>query len=85
LSYIHSCGIIHRDLKPENILVELNEKNGVKKIKITDFGLAKMISFPETCNEPVGTLAYAAPEVLLTKNYSSQVDVWSCGIIFHLL
>lgn len=42
VQYIHDCGIIHRDLKPENVL--LDEK---MKIKITDFGTAKILEPPE--------------------------------------
>ncbi len=41
LHYLHSKGIIHRDLKPENIFIgELN--NGMKILKIGDFGISKM-------------------------------------------
>lgn len=41
LHYLHSKGIFHRDLKPENIFIgEL--KNGMKILKIGDFGISKM-------------------------------------------
>jgi len=42
VSYCHKIGIAHRDLKPENILYATNEENAI--VKISDFGLAKVIS-----------------------------------------
>ena len=39
LKYIHSASIIHRDLKPSNILID-----STSKIKICDFGLARLIN-----------------------------------------
>jgi len=64
LKYIHECGIVHRDLKPENILVEIVDEK-VKNIRITDFGLSKMMTPEELCFEMCGTLSYVAPEILM--------------------
>jgi serine/threonine protein kinase len=43
---LHLCGIVHRDLKPENILIEKDtETEEIVKIKITDFGLSKILKY----------------------------------------
>ena len=66
IKYINSCGIVHRDLKPENILIEKDpETEEIIKIKITDFGLSKIVVPSEIMMESCGTPAYVAPEVLL--------------------
>lgn len=83
LFYLHQYGITHRDLKPENILV--SSKNGKVLFKITDFGLSKIISPNEFCEEPYGTLCYCAPEVISHKPYNKKADLWSIGIITYLM
>ena len=83
INYLHSMGIIHRDLKPENILII--DKKDDSDIKIGDFGLSKILGPTEKCDEQFGTLNYVAPEILMQKNYSKPVDIWSIGIITHLL
>jgi serine/threonine protein kinase len=79
LAYCHSKKIIHRDLKPQNILLTKN-----LKIKIGDFGLARVFSIPiRPYTKEVLTLWYRAPELLLGINeYSTPVDIWSVGCIF---
>ena len=52
--YLQQYGITHRDLKPENILVK--KEKGKPVFKIADFGLSKIISPEEKCEEPYGTL-----------------------------
>jgi len=87
LAYLHSKGIAHRDLKPENILLKDTSEDAV--IKVTDFGLSKIFA-DDTHGEVImktacGTPGYVAPEVLTHEAYSSQVDLWSVGVIVYIL
>ena len=74
---------MHRDIKPENILMASNDE--ITTIKIVDFGLSKTFGPGETCKEPFGTLCYVAPEILLQKSYDKAVDMWSLGVVIHLM
>lgn len=56
VKYLHDRGIVHRDLKPENILV--SDKASLT-IKISDFGLANMISHNMALNTMCGTASYS--------------------------
>ncbi|KAG0334665.1 hypothetical protein BG000_008135 [Podila horticola] len=80
VKYLHDRGIVHRDLKPENILV--SDKASLT-IKISDFGLAKMIS-NNALNTTCGTASYIAPEILEKKAYGKQVDIWSLGVVLYI-
>lgn len=56
-------------------------------IKITDFGLSKIISGSTRVQTICGTLTYVAPEVLDTKrnDYNQAVDVWSLGVVLYYM
>lgn len=57
-------------------------------VKITDFGLSKIINDENTIMQTVcGTPAYVAPEVLNRKfcSYDQQVDIWSLGVILYYM
>src|SRR5690606_797892 len=82
--YCHTMGIIHRDLKPENILIENMERNGYFRIKIIDFGTAKIYEKGKIERKVIGSSYYIAPEVL-NKNYNEKCDLWSCGVIMYIL
>ena len=77
LRYLHRRDILHRDLKPANVLV--THKGTVQ---VLDFGLSAK---SEQASGTAGTLAYMAPEVLLTQPLSHVTDLYSLGIIAYEL
>ncbi len=83
LHYMHTYGIIHRDIKPDNIVLATQAEDS--DVKIVDFGLAQILGPNEYATDPVGTLCYAAPEILLGEKYTKAVDMWSLGILTHLM
>ncbi|XP_007900011.1 serine/threonine-protein kinase Chk2 isoform X2 [Callorhinchus milii] len=85
VQYLHNNNITHRDLKPENVLIATGEESSL--IKITDFGLAKIVGETSLMKTLCGTPTYLAPEVLLTAgmgSYSKAVDCWSLGVILFI-
>lgn len=78
VEYLHYLNIVHRDLKPENIMITNKEKD--PDLKLVDFGLSKIMMPGKLCYDSVGTLSYAAPEVLLEQPYGKAVDVWAIGV-----
>lgn len=76
LLYLHSANIIHRDLKPSNILA-----TETCDVQLCDFGLARAIDFSaeENRTEYVVTRYYRAPEIMISHEYTTAVDLWSLG------
>jgi eukaryotic-like serine/threonine-protein kinase len=77
----HALGIVHRDLKPENILCTPGGK-----LKVVDFGLARIVDAKQTDARGVfGTAAYIAPERLHGLPGDVRSDIYSLGLIAYEL
>ncbi len=77
VGYAHRQGILHRDIKPENILI-----TDEGKVKITDFGLAKIKSELSMSLSVAGTPLYMSPEAWKGE-YDKRSDIYSIGAILY--
>jgi eukaryotic-like serine/threonine-protein kinase len=84
LAELHRNGIVHRDLKPENVLVRQADP---LDIVVTDFGLSRVHEQSMVAASRSGTLAYLAPEILLSTGAQSSKarDWWALGMIVREL
>lgn len=82
IKHLHDQKILYRDLKPENILISLDGH-----IKLTDFGLAKDITYNDSSSTSTfcGTLCYLPPELIKHNKYSYESDWYQLGILAYEL
>jgi Tol biopolymer transport system component len=83
LAAAHAQGLIHRDIKPANILLE----NGVERVKITDFGLARAVDDATMTQSGVvaGTPQYMSPEQAGGERIDHRTDLFSLGSVLYAL
>ena len=83
LAAAHDQGLVHRDIKPANILLE----NGVERVKITDFGLARSEDDAALTQSGLiaGTPAYMSPEQANGEHVDHRSDLFSFGSVLYAL
>ena len=85
LAESHDHDIIHRDVKPANIWVRQSAGGRPSRVKILDFGLAKVTSkadLTRTCSS-MGTPAYMSPEHARGERVDPRTDLWSLGVLSY--
>jgi serine/threonine protein kinase len=90
---VHQKGIVHRDLKPENILLLAKPQAGGQRVKLVDFGLAKLVEgvpahmregAPSTAaGVNVGTPHYMSPEQCRGLKVDARADLYAFGILLY--
>ncbi len=78
LALAHRAGIIHGDIKPGNIFVTPDEK-----VKLGDFGIARLATQVSGSDRVMGTPAYLAPEQIQDQPQDQRSDQFSFGIVFY--
>jgi hypothetical protein len=84
LQFAHDEGVVHRDIKPENVLVDAKGR-----VKVADFGLAKLVGAPASvtltdAGQVMGTPHYMAPEqVERPRDVDHRADLFSLGVVFY--
>ena len=90
LGAAHDKGIVHRDLKPDNLFITSDDR-----IKILDFGIAKLSSPDSDASRPtgfptetaegvvVGTAGYMSPEQLRGEPVDARSDIFSFGAVLY--
>jgi hypothetical protein len=83
LAAAHEQGLVHRDIKPANILLE----NGVERVQITDFGLARAVDDASMTRSGViaGTPQYMSPEQAHGDTIDHRSDLFSLGSVMYFM
>ncbi len=84
LHFAHRHGVLHRDIKPENLMF-----SGSGILKVTDFGIAKVLGAASTmgtrAGEVLGSPAYIAPEQATGGELGPYTDVYATAVVLYEL
>ncbi len=78
LAAAHEQNIVHRDIKPQNIIIS---RDG--KVKVADFGIARMVTSQTQGNAAVGSVHYISPEQARGGYSDARSDIYSLGITMY--
>jgi serine/threonine-protein kinase len=89
IAAVHSAEIVHRDLKPQNFRVWKDPATGRERLKIMDFGIARVRNADEQFGDAfyktmggkiTGSPAYIAPESITEPEVDGRADLYSLGV-----
>jgi len=78
LGAAHTRGVIHGDVKPANILITADGK-----VKLTDFGMARVAKRESGDSPLLGTPAYWCPEQIIGRSQDARSDIFSLGVVLY--
>lgn len=78
LDAAHARGVIHGDVKPANILI-----TATGKVKLTDFGMARVAKRDTGASPLLGTPAYWCPEQIMGRPQDARSDIFSLGVVLY--
>jgi eukaryotic-like serine/threonine-protein kinase len=94
LEVTHAAGVVHRDLKPANLFLCQHADPMERKIKLLDFGVAKIregaegvapLAIPTEEGTAVGTPRYLSPEQVLGHPIDGRCDIYAMGLVLSTL
>jgi serine/threonine protein kinase len=87
LAAAHAQGLIHRDIKPANLLIEVPRSEAEGRVRITDFGLARLADDVQVTQQGmvIGTPEYMAPEQARCEPVDQRADLFSLGSVIYAM
>jgi hypothetical protein len=76
--YAHQMQLVHRDIKPANLIID---RSG--RLKILDFGIARILGLASNTSVMIGTPGYMAPEQITGDPVDHRADQFSIGVVFY--
>ena len=86
LAAVHAAGVVHRDIKPSNLFLVVDPQDGVERVKLIDFGIAR-VEWEETrithTGGPLGTPGYMSPEQEVGGVIDARSDLFAVGAVLY--